>query len=68
MRSMPWLDADLAQSETRDSGESPSCFFTLFMVNFLFLHEALNWGNQRGVRYNFWGKGQHLTHFKIDKA
>ena len=27
MRSMPWLDADLAQSRTLDSGESPSCFF-----------------------------------------
>ena len=27
MRSMPWLDADLAQSSTLDSGESPSCFF-----------------------------------------
>jgi len=32
MRSMPWPDADLAQSRTLDSGESPSCFFTLFMV------------------------------------
>jgi len=38
MRSMPWLDADLAQSRTLDSGESPSCFFMwLFMVIFLFL-------------------------------
>jgi hypothetical protein len=27
---MPWLDADLAQSRTLDSGESPSCFFMLF--------------------------------------
>ena len=27
MRSMPWLDADMAQSRTLDSGESPSCFF-----------------------------------------
>ncbi len=36
MRSMPWLDADLAQSRTLDSGESPSCFFMLFMVNYLF--------------------------------
>jgi len=35
MRSMPWLDADLAQSRTLDSGESPSCFFMAFMVNFL---------------------------------
>jgi hypothetical protein len=45
MRSMPWLDADLAQSRTLDSGESPSCFSMLFMVNllFLFLHEPLNW-------------------------
>ena len=45
MRSMPWLDADLAQSRALDSGESPSCFFMLFMVNclFLFLHEPLDW-------------------------
>ena len=45
MRSMPWLDADLAQSRALDSGESPSCFFRLFMVTFmfLFLFEPLDW-------------------------
>jgi hypothetical protein len=45
MRSMPWLDADLAQIRTLDSGESPSCFFMLFTVNFLFLflHEPMDW-------------------------
>ena len=36
MRSMPWSDADLAQSRTLDSGESPSCFFMLQQVKTLF--------------------------------
>ena len=42
MRSMPWLDADLAQSRTLDSGESPSCFFRLFMV----INTIANWSCQ----------------------